>query len=323
MDFIKEKLFLEEKQPELVCLRPYSLCLRSEYISLAELTRWRALPGDAPAVWATDDIASIAGRGEFLKMLWTAHIMAVKKYACRGGAPKTKYPWEWTMTFPGVRFQTEVAANKEKIPQLPIGDLAASSKGVFAVLIKTWAELREHKANAAQLMVFPGHCAAALKRLGAPCDKITEAQFAVSDPDNVAVERRNVTTLALSDHSFTFGANITEVAAPLDTAVELILEVDERWSMQKIGAEMEKDPRGTMSRMASTLIHKVVEAEAMYQYRENQEKPLRVWSAKILIAAPDGEKLVCASGREALFGRPSVPAMMPSNDLYTIICEKA
>ena len=83
VDFITEKLFLEEKQAELVCFRPYALCLRSEYISLAELTRWRALPGDVPVVWATDDIASIAGRGEFLKMLWKAHIMAVNKYACR------------------------------------------------------------------------------------------------------------------------------------------------------------------------------------------------------------------------------------------------
>ena len=182
--------------------------------------------------------------------------------------------------------------------------------------------MRDHTARDAQILVFPGHCAAALKRLGAPCDKIMEAQFAVSDPDNVAVERRNVTTLALSDHDFSFGANITEVAAPLEAAVELVLEVDERWSMQRIGDEMEKDPRATMARMASTLTHKALEPDMLYQYREHQQKPLRVWLAKIRIAAPLGEKLVCASGREALFVRPSIPAMLPANDLYTIIWSK-
>ena len=254
--------------------------------------------------------------------IWNAHALALARHNGRGGAPKSKYPWESTISFPGVKFKTEVAANKEKLEQHNISEITTSSKGIYAVLIKTWADMREHKAASPQMLIFPGHCASTLRRLGAPSDKLTEMQFAVADPDDAEIERKNVTTLALTDAAFTYGANITEVAAPLESSVELVLEVDERWTMPRISTEMEKDFRATLSHMAGRLTYKTIDADFLYQAREVNQKPARIWMAKLRLSAGDGEKLVCASGREALFVRPSVPAMLQSSDKYTIIWSK-
>ena len=232
------------------------------------------------------------------------------------------YPWESTDSFPGVRFKTEVAADKEVLKQIPIGDITTKSKGVFAVMIKTWSQMRDHRPEVPQLLVFPGHCGSTLKRLGAPSDKICEMQFAVEDPDGADLHRKNITSLALSDHAFTYGASITEVAAPLEQSVELYLEVDERWSVDKICSEMEKDPRATTARIAGRLTHRAIEPEILYQAREFNQKPARVWTAKLRITVQDGEKLLCASGREALFVRPAVPAMLQASEKYTIIWSK-
>ena len=121
VDFVKEKLHLEEKSMDLICLRPYMLCLQSEYITLAELTRWRALPGDDPVTWATDEPALIRDRAAFLTRLWQAHLMTMQKNRCRGGAPKSRYPWESTLTFPEFAFTQQWRRTKRGFPSSPLG----------------------------------------------------------------------------------------------------------------------------------------------------------------------------------------------------------
>ena len=90
IDFVRETLHLEERSPDLQCFRPYGLCLASGFITLAELTRWRALPGDEPLEWASDEETTIEARAEYLSLLWRAHFLAARKCHHRGGGPKVE-----------------------------------------------------------------------------------------------------------------------------------------------------------------------------------------------------------------------------------------
>ena len=69
VDFEDEKLYLVDSVEGLTCFRTYLDCINSGFISLAELQRWRALPGDLPQVWATDDPQAIRTRALCLRAL--------------------------------------------------------------------------------------------------------------------------------------------------------------------------------------------------------------------------------------------------------------
>ena len=71
---------------------------------------------------------------------------------------------------------TEEKVNETVLKQFPTEDLCRESIGVVACLIKTWVEKVSWDASQPLLLVFPGACAANMRRLGAAANRLKEIE---------------------------------------------------------------------------------------------------------------------------------------------------
>ena len=79
---------------------------------------------------------------------------------------------------------------------------------------------------------------------------------------------------------------------------------------------MQKSWPRAIAKIVTQLILQPVDKDALYQPRELNAKPMRIWEMKLRLS------VLCASGREALFVRPTLLAMVQASDAYTIIWSK-
>ena len=91
------------------------------------------------------------------------------------------------------------------------------------------------------------------------------------------------------------------MTTPLEDALEVQIELDERWSTVQVIQAAEKDWRHTMLHMTGKLAQANFGAEHAYNVRETQMKPSRIWSSRMRLQMPVAERLLCRSGHDALF----------------------
>ena len=51
---------------------------------------------------------------------------------------------------------TEIAADKTRLPEIPVSELTETTPGAALVLVKTWLTMAQHKPKAPQILVFLG-----------------------------------------------------------------------------------------------------------------------------------------------------------------------
>ena len=94
---------------------------------------------------------------------------------------------------------------------------------------------------------------------------------------------------------------------------------DERWSSQAVVGAVERDPRDGIRQALARLGKLVLEEGALYGVRLVGEKPFRLWSAKLRQPTDAAERLICASGQDAFFLRPSSSSTLPVEDKFAIV----
>ena len=201
----------------------------------------------------------------------------------RAGAPKGHLAWESTSTISGVQVITQIAHETGPLTQVPLAELSRATKGFATCLIKSWTERSQEDTTVPQALIFPGRCSSILRRLGANQERLTETEVIVQDPEHSQQHRRHVTVLLMTDGKYTYGANVTEVAAPLETSLEVVAEVDARWATNIIINAINNGGRATIARMMGQLTQTVVAAEAVYFNKVIGEASTSLWTAALAL----------------------------------------
>ena len=306
-------------------LRCRGACVRAGYIHLAELVLWFYLPGDMVPGWVIADEPAMDQRHQGLAAAFTAYNYEAQLHrhrSRRGGAPKTvggRLQWESSRTIAGIKIITEFKAGEETLKQIPTEDLCQEAKGVVACLLKTWTTKVQWEPHGPLVLVLPGACSGSLRRMGAAASRITEHEIIVKDPDEIQEFKRRATILVMTDHSYQVGGNIQELTTSLEPSVELCVEFDERWSSQAVVGAVERKPRDGIRQALARLGKLVLEEGTLYSVRLVGEKPFRLWSAKLRQPTDAAERLICASGQDAFFLRPSSSSTLPAEDKFEIV----
>ena len=169
------------------------------------------------------------------------------------------------------------------------------------------------------LLVFPGACAVSLRRLGAAAERLKELEIIVKDPDGLQEFKRRATTLALTEHQYVLGGNIKEYNTALEPSVELCAELDERWTSDAVVASMEKNPKETMLKAVAKIGQITLDEGTFYGHRMMGEKPNRTWAAKLRQPAASAEKIICGSGQDGFFLKPSANTTLEAADKFAIV----
>ena len=311
--------------------RPRHLCRYSSRIALAELTTYYYLALDGITGWPADDDEEIYARtitldtainDHYLRLARRAYAIARgSRLTIRGGSPKQKghLVWESSRTLRGVQLVTKAYAGDKELTQIAIEEVCNSAVGAVLCLVKTWSAHFQETYAGPIAFIFPGRCSATLRRLGAEASQISEAEAIVEDVQTPGHHIRTVTILSIAEQPVTMGKNLASVEAPLESAVELQIELDERWSSAQVATSAEREWKGTLVHMTAKLAQSNLQPDLFYAIKESMTKPQRMWSARLRLSTPAAEKLLCMSGHDAVFVKPVIPHLLPAADKFTII----
>ena len=239
-----------------------------------------------------------------------------------GGGGGGKLQWESTHSVRGVRAITQFRVQEEVINDLTSEMISNGAKGYAFCLMSSWSRLADLHSDRPLLIIFPGRCSAALRKLEVSADRIKEEEIILQDGDEAALVRRKVTLLRMSEHHFSTGGGFRSIAWSPQAAVELILEIDGRWAAPAIIQEAQKCWKSLAAVSASKLALETIDIGDIFGARQIHAEPFQLWQARTRQTRELAEKLLVASGREACFIRPAQPQDLPLGGEYTIVWTK-
>ena len=210
-------LHLTEDDGTPATFRPRHLCRFSQIISLAELTVWYFLPGDLQQGWPADDWMETAERSETLETAIIAHHHRLARrafsrargnpLAVRGGAPKGKghVAWESSHTLRGATLVTQVQSGDAKLGQIATEQVCADATGAVLCLMRTWLSSFQESYKGPLAFVFPGRCAASLRRHGANVSHIQELEAVIEIGETKEQQLKPITVLSAAGQEISVG----------------------------------------------------------------------------------------------------------------------
>ena len=302
-------------------IRPYAHCAVAKFLHFAELQEWFSPEQDA--ILEEDGLQAVLLASYSRWQKAKQQVLFYHKNSGRGGVGNRislgRLPWESTRTIVGLKLAVEVRSSDKKIEQISVDEVTESACGVTLMLMSTWARLKHIESSKPLLALFPGKCAAALKRLGADPARCAEFELLFTEPLEGRHVKRQVTALSMSKETFTYGANMTTVEWVPEASVEMLLELDERWSSPLIKRAAEDSWRDLAVKLVGRMTLEVVQAENLYALKSPGALPPRVWSARIRLSQAVAEKLICSSGLEGLFVKHLNVVQLDDQSSHTIV----
>ena len=283
-------------------LRPREVCDSIRILTLAELMEWYADDGSDDA--AFDNHGSAEMHIAWCRLVKSRKFQWYAASSGRGGGGKGRLPWTSTRTLPGLALATEVQADGTPLKQITGDEVCPEATGVAMMLLSSWPELKALENAEPLLILFPGHTAAVLKKLGASPGRIQELVLLYEEPSDKSLVKRNTTALALSNHKFAYGQNLQAVAWSPDAAIEYVIELDTKWSSPLIASSANQDFKALAAELVGKMARETVLQDQIYGIRHLRSGG-EGWQARIRLNAEVDEKALCGSGLEGMFLRPS------------------
>ena len=316
--------------PEQQTLRTLTTTFQMGWISLAELCTWfQNLMSSEEDGWTEnpqrEDIIAIRWRAcEQQWRTWkflTARSISDTSSSSRGGAPKQALPpWESTRTISGMKLVTDLTTENVDMKCITLDEVVTDAAGFAFGLLRSWPKLSEIKSQYALLIIFPGRCQRTLEQLGAPKSELQETEVIVASPEDNLPKKKHVTILNLSDKPYELAKKMRTVQWTPQTNVEIQAEFDARWGSPMLKQEAEKDWQGLALRLLTAMLQATVSKEQVYAWRLPPAQPLiPLWSCRLRLTMEDAEKIIGASGLDAMFTRATDPTAMHAHQDYTIV----
>ena len=316
-----DQFVVSPHDPQLPVLRSWEEITDQLVISLGEVLEWFAGPDPG------DDIDhDRLQRAVDNWKRYTALRLAMTQYrdSFRGGMPgaessKGRRQWESTTVSKGLILETEVRVADKALKPLYAESLTDQSSGYALSLIATWQKLQIRPKDPV-ILIFPGHCGKVLVKLGADATRSSQIEVLLRDDDMALPFTRRVTTLALTDHGYTFGANLAQIHLMPTSNIELVLDFDPKWAAEPTRAMIEKGWADSVRLLLAKMLSSLISDVQIYAHRSpTMEDNMTIWTAKVRLSSDLAEKALAASGVEALFVRPQDVAAVSSRDKYSIV----
>ena len=266
-------------------LRTKQRCRIATVLCIGELLEW-FLPADIQDDLSFDDQIAIATHIWRAETEWTR--MRQRPQPHRGGGKQGKLPWQSTRTIQGLKLASAIAVDGVQLEELVADQVCEQAKGVALMLLSTWTDAKSVEADGPLIILFPGHCANILRKVGAAAARVHEIEIVVEVPQEKTLLRRNATALALSSHTFQFGHGLQEVQWEPKASAEYMIELDTRWASDLIAQAAESDWKALCKDLVGRMCLESVASEALYALRKSQQAPV-VFAAKIRLEPGAGE----------------------------------
>ena len=281
------------------------------WVTLGEICEWYG----PPSYISLDDITYRAW------MLDTIERWLRGNDQLRAGA-RGKLAWESTQTVKGVQLVTQLKAENKTLEEIPVNGICSDASGVSCCLMSSWPRVASVRSTKALILCMPGRCAMALRKLGVKEGDIDETEAFLKEPETGEVLKRRVTFVKLFDGNYTVGENVQTIDWAPQASVELLIELDSRWSPAPTLARAQRDWRGLAAEVASKMALTNVPINEIYAHKMLQQDPFQVWQCRVRLSAEVAEKLICASGQESCFVRPVLAKSLANNEQFTIVWMK-
>ena len=211
LDYLDFFLVLDEYDPLVPVVRSKQFIFAEGWISLAELSMWYPQHVQGLDDWSAPGrerhllAARLAADNEWRQ--WNFY----KGRSNRGGAPKDTTPWESTRSIRGVQLVTDVVADAQTLKVLCLDEVVDNISGVTLAVLSSWGRLANIKTDKALIAVFPGRCAALLRKLGAAETRVVETELIVANPDTKQPRKKMITYFSFTDAKIELGKALTTV----------------------------------------------------------------------------------------------------------------
>ena len=296
-------------------LRSQRYCMGASILCLVELLEWFH-DGDDQYGEQDRDLPIIHAQRLWRSMTAWSHLR--DKRSLRGGGKQGRLPWQSSRTIRGLKIATQIAVDGVPLAELVADEVCGQAKGVALMLLAGWPDLKGLEADGPLLVLFPGHCANVLKKMGASPARISEIEIVVEEPQDHTLLRRNATALSLSAHTYEYGHGVQAVAWGPQASADYSLELDTRYASELIVQSADQNWRALLKDLTGRMCLETISEDQFFSLRKSQQFPT-IFSARIRLPPGAGEKLLCASGLEALFVRPMNPQSDPQSANFTII----
>ena len=115
-----------------------------------------------------------------------------------------------------------------KLNVLAPDQVCDQASGVALVLIGTWEKLKTVESKDPLLDIVPGKNHKTLVSLGASTERIMELELLFREPTRDKIVKCFCTAVAMSNHTFEFGTNITQISWSPAATIDMHPELDER-----------------------------------------------------------------------------------------------
>ena len=241
--------------------------------------------------------------------------------ALRGGGPG-RPPWESTATLKGVKVINHIKVESKTIQPITVDLLCDNATGVACCLMSSWSRISQLQSSEPLLIIFPGKCMGTLRRLGAAENKVSEGELFMQDGEESSIFKRKVTFYKISEHTFDIGSNIRNVKWQPAAQTEIIIELDGRWATQTTVERAKADWKSVALAACKAATMTALQSSEIYGVRNVDMQPFDLWQARVRIDAEATEKLLGASGKDAIFFRPASPNQLQSASQFTIVWAK-
>ena len=222
LEQLKGDLFEITRAVPATWLRSRNRCKRSAILCLIELLEW------FEPVQQDDPVPDLELRILAAQNRWrsqTAWHFLGHPHLCRGGGKQGKLPWESSSSVRGMRMVTEVAAGENILPQIYAHQICKQATGVALTLLSSLSPIQNIEAEKPLLLVFPGHCAPVLRKLGCSPGRIEEVEVILEEPTSKTMVKRKATSLSLSNHQYSYGHGLTAVEWSPSASSEYVVEM--------------------------------------------------------------------------------------------------
>ena len=249
------------------------------------------------------------------------HCTRAPDQALRGGGPG-RPAWESTATLKGVKVINQIKVEGKVVPPITLDMLCDQTTGVACCLMSSWSRISQLQSAEPLLIIFPGKCMATLRRLGAAEKKVSEGELFMNNGDESSIFKRKVTFYKISEHNFEIGANIRNVQWQPAAQTEMLIELDGRWATTSTSERAKSDWKTVALAACKAATMTTVQQSEIYGVRRVDTMPFDLWQARVRLHMEASEKLLGASGKDAIFFRPAIPSQLQSASQFTIVWAK-
>ena len=302
-------------------LRDLQECFESRHMTMNELAIW--FPAKQYIEGDLEELTTTWGR--CLKSYrqwraWKGMTSQREDGAHRAGAPKQHMaPWESSTMIAGMQLISDVSIEGKTLPVLTADQLCNGCHGVALCALSSWPRLSGITSDKGAMMIFPGKIASTLKKLGASEAHIVEQELIFSPPATDTYIRRMTTCLALDDKQYSYAKQLTTIQWEPEKSIELQIDLDKRWTSDAIKSRIDADWKAVMTEIINKLAGSTIEMASIYAWRPAADPNVPVWSARTQVKLETAERMMCSSGLEGAFTRPTDVTTAIAADTFTIV----